>query len=137
MKYPIDATAFLEAVEKESGRSLDPTSRKLWEYIVEIQNQAYGAGRRDGFMERFKGADEVAPPVPNPADDELAAAVQELRGKMEKAFDEIGFDTVMESLGTPPSEMSWGNRIYAIACEAFFQGGLYAILPDDKEENDV
>ena len=56
---------------------------------------------------------------------------------MEKAFDEIGFDTVMESLGTPPSEMSWGNRIYAIACEAFFQGGLYAILPDDKEENDV
>nr|DAF39344.1 MAG TPA: hypothetical protein [Caudoviricetes sp.] len=32
--------------------------------------------------------------------------------------------------------MSWGNRIYAIACEAFFQGGLYAILPDDKEDND-
>ena len=76
------------------------------------------------------------PPVPNPADDELAAEVQELREKMEKAFDEIGFATVMESIGTPPSEMSWGNRIYAIACEAFFQGGLYAILPDDKEDND-
>ena len=62
MKYPIDAAAFLEAVEKESGGPLDPTSRKLWEYIVEVQNQAYEAGKLDGFMERFKGTDEVAPP---------------------------------------------------------------------------
>ena len=62
MTYPIDAAAFLEAAEKESGRPLDPNSRKLWEYIVEAQNEAYEAGRRDGFMERFKGTDEVAPP---------------------------------------------------------------------------
>ena len=62
MKYPIDTAAFLEAVEKGSGRPLDPNSRKLWEYIVEAQNEAYEAGRRDGFMERFKGTDEVAPP---------------------------------------------------------------------------
>ena len=136
MKYPINGPAFLAAVEKEGGGPLDPSTRQLWELIVVVQNQAYEAGRRDGFMERFKSSDEAAPPVPNPADDELAAEVQELREKMEKAFDEIGFATVMESIGTPPSEMSWGNRIYAIACEAFFQGGLYAILPDDKEDND-
>lgn len=136
MKYPIDTAAFLEAAEKESGRPLDSNSRKLWEYIVEAQNEAYEAGRRDGFMERFKGTDEVAPPVPNSADDELAAALQEFREEMDKAFDEEGFNTVMDVLGTPPSEMSWGQRIYAIACEAFFQGGLYAILPDDKEDND-
>lgn len=102
MKYPIDTAAFLEAAEKESGRPLDPNSRKLWEYIV----------------------------------DELAAALQEFREKMDKAFDEECFNTVMDTLGAPPSEMSWGQRIYAIACEAFFQGGLYAILADDKEDND-
>nr|DAF39345.1 MAG TPA: ComZ [Caudoviricetes sp.] len=62
MKYPIDAAAFLEAAEKESGKPLDPASRKLWEYIVDAQNEAYEAGKRDGFMERFKGTDEVAPP---------------------------------------------------------------------------
>ena len=62
MKYPIDATVFLRAVEGESGGPLPPAIRKMWEYIVEVQNQAYKAGRRDGFMERFKGADEVAPP---------------------------------------------------------------------------
>ena len=136
MKYPIDTTAFLATVEKESGGPLDPASRKLWEYITEAQNRAYKAGKQDGFMERFKGTDEVAPPVPNPADDELVAVLQEFREKMDKAFDEECFDTVMGALGTLPSEMSWGQRIYAIACEAFFQGGLYAILPDDKEDND-
>ena len=62
MKYPIDATAFLATVEKESGGPLDPASRKLWEYIAEAQNRAYEAGKQDGFMERFKGTDEVAPP---------------------------------------------------------------------------
>lgn len=61
-KYPIDAAVFLKAMEKENGRPVDLANRKLWELIVELQNQAYDAGRRDGFMERFKGADEVAPP---------------------------------------------------------------------------
>lgn len=61
-KYPIDVAAFLATVEKENGGPLDPTSRKLWEYIAEVQNQAYEAGRQDGFMERFKGTEEVAPP---------------------------------------------------------------------------
>jgi hypothetical protein len=56
---------------------------------------------------------------------------------METAFDETGFDCTLDSLGTPTEGLSWGQRIYAIAREAFFQGGLYAILPDDddKEEN--
>lgn len=135
MKYPIDSTAFLEAVENENGGPLDPTSRELWGRIAEIQNQAYEAGLRDGSMERFKGTDEVAPAL-DPADDELVAALQEFREEMDKAFDKEGFNSVMGALGAPPSEMSLGQRIYAIAGEAFFQGGLYAILPDDKEDND-
>lgn len=61
-KYPIDAAAFLVAVEKENGGPVDPASRELWELIVKLQNEAYEAGRRDGFMERFKGTEEVAPP---------------------------------------------------------------------------
>lgn len=135
-KYPIDAAAFLKAVEKENGGPVNPANRKLWESIAGLQNQAYDAGRRDGFMERFKGANDVALPplVSNPVDDELAAALRALREKMEDAFDETGFDAVMEALGTPPSGISWGQRIYALASEAFFQGGLYAILYDIGEE---
>ena len=52
---------------------------------------------------------------------ELAAAIQEFRETMEKAFDEIGFDAVMERLGALPGEMSLGTRIYAPAREAFFR----------------
>lgn len=61
-KYPIDATAFLKAVEKENGGPVDPANRELWGLIVKLQNEVYGAGRQDGFMERFKGTNEVAPP---------------------------------------------------------------------------
>lgn len=134
-KYPIDAAVFLKAMEKENGRPVDLANRKLWELIVELQNQAYDAGRRDGFMERFKGADEVAPshPDPNPADEESADALRALREKMETAFDETGFDSVIGVLGTPPDSMSLGQRIYAMVSEAFFQGALYSILYDIKE----
>ena len=63
-KYPIDVTSFIKAVEKENGSPLDKTSRDLWGLIVKLQNQAYDAGLKDGFMKQCESiAEPTAPSV--------------------------------------------------------------------------
>jgi hypothetical protein len=61
-KYPIDPAAFIAAREAENGKPLDPKTRELWTLLADLQNTAYEAGRKDGFMECFKTSEGEAPP---------------------------------------------------------------------------
>ena len=136
-KYPIDVTSFIKAVEKENGSPLDKTSRVLWSLVVKLQNQAYDAGLKDGFM---KQCESIAEPtvkavklIDPKLDKQLTEALKSLREGLVEAFEKEGFNTVVKALGVPPEEMPWGERMYVIAREAFFQGGLYIALANDEE----
>ena len=70
-------------------------------------------------------------------DKQLTEALKSLREGLDEAFEKEGFDSVVKALGVLPQDMPWGERIYAIARESFFQGGLYtALANDEEEEND-
>lgn len=143
-KYPIDVTSFIKAVEKENGSPLDKTSRDLWGLIVKLQNQAYDAGLKDGFMKQCESIAEPTAPsvkavklIDPKLDKQLTEALKSLREGLVEAFEKEGFNTVVKALGVPPEEMPWGERMYVIARKAFFQGGLYtALANDEEEEND-
>ena len=82
-------------------------------------------------------SDELAPVVQliDPKlDKQLTEALKSLREGLGEAFEDEGFNSVVKALGVLPQDMPWGERIYAIARESFFQGGLYTALADDEEE---
>ena len=128
-KYPIDVTSFIKAVEKENGSPLDKTSRVLWGLIVKLQNQAYDAGLKDGFMKQCKSITKPTMPsvkavklIDPKLDKQLTEALKSLREGLDEAFEKEGFDSVVKALGVLPQDMPWGERIYAIARESFFPG---------------
>ena len=114
-KYPINVTPFIKAIEEENGGPLDKTSRDLWSLIVKLQNQAYDAGLKDGFMKQCESiAKPTAPAVKavkliDPKlDKQLTEALQSLREGLDEAFEKEGFDSVVKALGVLPQDMPWG-----------------------------
>lgn len=143
-KYPINVTPFIKAIEEENGGPLDKTSRDLWSLIVKLQNRAYDAGLKDGFMKQCESITKPTMPsvkavklIDPKLDKQLTGALKSLREGLDEAFEKEGFDSVVKALGVLPQDTPWGERIYAIARESFFQGGLYtALANDEEEEND-
>ena len=143
-KYPSTAAVVIADYEEKNGAPLSDQARELITIMVELENKAYEQGTEDGFLKAFDQAAEKEKGIiteETPEDDaKLQEALMELRAQLESDFESDGFTAALNNLAPVPSGLSWGEKLYCLAKEAFVVGGFYMLwnhIQKEKEEEPV
>lgn len=124
LKYQIDVAARLKAAE--AAGMTDEKSKEFIQHVAELENQAYKQGLNDGFLRPY-GREITEPDTTEELDEELRDALRELRDKLEREFLDTGLDTVLHNLSPAPEGVTWGEKLFCLAMEAFVVGAFTAI----------